>query len=58
MDAWHFYARVYQKTIIEIEHIMQLIQHCPYSPEPNRYGADAQHPLPSEDTQKLTDSEI
>jgi hypothetical protein len=37
---------------------MQQIQHCPYSPEPNRYGAGSQSPLPSNNTKKLTDSEI
>jgi hypothetical protein len=37
---------------------MRQIQHCPYSPEPKRYGTDAQSPLPSDDTQKLTNSEI
>ncbi len=37
---------------------MQQIQHCPYSPEQKSYGTDAQSPLPSNDTQKLTDSEI
>ncbi len=37
---------------------MQRIQHCPYSLEPKRYGTDTQSPLPSDDTQKLTDSEI
>ncbi len=37
---------------------MQQIQHCPYSPELKRYGADTQSPLPSNNTQKLTDSEI
>ncbi len=37
---------------------MQQIQHCPYPPEPKKYGADAQSPLPSNNPQKLTDSEI
>ncbi len=36
---------------------MQQIQHCLYSLEPKRYGTDAQSPLPSKDTQKLTNSE-
>ncbi len=37
---------------------MQQIQHCPFSLKPKRYGTDVQSPLPSNDTQKLTDSEI
>ncbi len=37
---------------------MQRIQHCPYSPKPKRYGTDTQSPLPSNNTQKLTNSEI
>ena len=37
---------------------MQRIQHCPYSPEPKKYGADAQSPLPTDETRKLTDAEI
>jgi hypothetical protein len=38
--------------------MVQWKQHCPYSPEPKRYGADAQSPLPSNNTQKLTNNEI
>jgi hypothetical protein len=37
---------------------MQQIQHCTYLPEPKRYCTDAQSPLPSNNTQKLTNSEI
>jgi len=37
---------------------MRRIQHCPYSPEPKRYGTDAQPPLPRDISQKLTDKEI
>jgi hypothetical protein len=37
---------------------MQGIQHCPYSPEPKKYGADAQSPLPTDEPRKLTDAEI
>ncbi len=37
---------------------MQHIQHCPYSPEPKKYGADAQSPLPADKMRKLTDAEI
>ncbi len=37
---------------------MQQIQHCPYSPEPKQYGANAQSPLPSNNTRKITNSEM
>jgi hypothetical protein len=47
-----------KKQLLKYKHIMQRIQHCPYSPEPKRYGADAQSPLPRDDTQKLTNGEI
>jgi hypothetical protein len=35
-----------KKKLLKYEHIMRRIQHCPYLPEPKRYGADAQSPLP------------
>ncbi len=31
---------------------------CPYSPEPKRYGADAQAPLPQDISRKLNEKEI
>jgi hypothetical protein len=34
------------------------LQHCPYLPEPKRYSADAQSPLPHDISQKLTDNKI
>ena len=37
---------------------MQRVQHCPYSSEPKRYGANAQSPLPQDNTWKLTNKEI
>jgi hypothetical protein len=37
---------------------MRQIQHCPYSPEPKKYGAEAQSPLPQDNSQKLTKKEI
>ncbi len=33
-------------------------QHCPYSPEPRKYGSEAQAPLPPDTTQKLNKDEI
>ena len=37
---------------------MRRIQHCPYSPEPKKYGAEAQSPLPKDNSRKLTEKEI
>jgi hypothetical protein len=37
---------------------MQREQHYQYLPEPKRYGADAQSPLPHDDSQKLNNTEI
>jgi hypothetical protein len=37
---------------------MRQVQHCPYSPEPKKYGAEAQSPLPQDNSRKLTDKEI
>ncbi len=47
-----------KKQLLKYKHIKQQIQHCRDSPEPKRYGADAQSPLPSNDTCKLNDSKI
>jgi hypothetical protein len=59
--AWTLYISMpgyFKKQLLKYRHNMQQIQHCPYSPEPTRYGADAQSPLPSNNTEKLTDSKI
>jgi len=47
-----------KKQLLKYNHIMHQIQNCPYSPEPKRYGADAQSPLPHDDSRKLTDTEV
>ncbi len=47
-----------KKQLVKYKHIMRHCQHCPYLPEPKKYGADAQSPLPSDKTRKLTDAEI
>jgi hypothetical protein len=47
-----------KKQLLKYNHIMRQVQHCPYSPEPKRYGADAQSPLPHNDSQKLNDTKI
>jgi hypothetical protein len=47
-----------KKQLLKYEHIMRQIQHCPYSPEPKKYGAEAQSPLPQDNSQKLTKKEI
>ena len=33
-------------------------QHCPYSPEPKKYGSEAQSPLPVDTSRRLDDKEI
>ncbi len=33
-------------------------QHCPYTPEPKQYGAEAQAPLPADISPKIFDDEI
>jgi len=47
-----------KKQLLKYKHIIRQIQHCPYSPEPKRYGADAQSPLPQDILRKLNDKEI
>ncbi len=47
-----------QKQLLKYEHIMRWIQHCPHSPEPKKYGAEAQSPLPQDTSHKLTEKEI
>jgi hypothetical protein len=58
-NAIHFYARVYQKTIIKIQAHHAAHATLPvYSPEPKRYGAETQSPLLQDDTRKLNEKEI
>jgi hypothetical protein len=47
-----------KKQLLKYKHIMQRIQHCPYAPEPKRYGVNAQSPLPHDNTRKLIEKEI
>jgi hypothetical protein len=47
-----------KRQLLKYKHIMQGIQHCPYLPEPKKYGTDAQSPLPTDDTLKLSDTKI
>jgi hypothetical protein len=47
-----------KKQLLKYEHIMRRIQHCPYSPESKRYGADAHSPLPQDILRKLNEKEI
>jgi hypothetical protein len=47
-----------KKQLLKYEHIIQWVQHCPYSPEPKKYDAKAQSPLPQDNSRKLTDKEI
>jgi hypothetical protein len=42
----HFNAQIYQEKLQEYGHIMpKRLQPCPYSPEPKKYGSEAQAPL-------------
>jgi hypothetical protein len=47
-----------KKQLLKYEHIMQQIQHCPCSPEPKRYGADAQSPFPQDISRKLNEKKL
>ncbi len=47
-----------KKQLLKYEHIMQGVKHCPYAPEPKRYGINAQSPLPQDNTWKLNNKEI
>ena len=43
-----------QKKLQEYNHIFpNRIQQCPYSPEPKRFGSEAQTPLPPDSSPKL-----
>jgi hypothetical protein len=43
----------------EYKHIMpKKIQTCPYSPEPKKFGMEAQAPLPNDSTPKLDENSI
>ena len=63
---WNYEARMLdismpgyiKKQLLKYKHIMQYIQHCPYSSEPKKYDTDAQSPLPTDETCKLTDTKI
>ena len=40
--------RYIKKKLIEYRHLFpERVQNCPYSPEPKKYGATAQEPLPT-----------
>ena len=55
---WDYKARILdilmpgyvKKQLLKYEHIMQRVQHCPYAPEPKKYGTKAQSPFPQDDT--------
>ena len=47
-----------KKQLVKYKDIMRRIQHCLYLPEPKRYGADAQSPLPTDKTRKLSNTKI
>ena len=47
------------KQLHKYKHVMSpRPQHCPYSPEPKKYGSEAQSPLPVDTSRRLDDKEI
>ena len=54
----NFDARIYKETVAKYEHTMLRVQYCPYSPEHNKYGTEAQSPLPHDNSRKITNKEI
>jgi hypothetical protein len=57
-NVGHLHAGTHKKQLIKYKHIMCHIQHCLYLPEPKKYGAGAQSPLPTDEICKLTNAEI
>jgi hypothetical protein len=48
-----------QKQLQKYKHASPLHpQHCPYAPLPKQYGSEAQHPLPLEKSQPLSEKDI
>jgi hypothetical protein len=48
-----------QRQLEKYKHAVSLRpQHCPYSPEPKKYGAEAQSPLPVDTSDALDDKDI
>jgi hypothetical protein len=47
-----------KKQLLKYNHIMLRTQHYPYALEPKIYGANAQSPIPHDNSQKLTDNEV
>ncbi len=48
-----------RRQLVKYKHVISSHpQHCPYSPEPKKYGSEAQSPLPIDTTRPLGDKEI
>jgi hypothetical protein len=48
-----------RRQLLKYKHVTTSCpQHCPYSPEPKKYGLEAQAPLPIDTSQPLGDKEI
>ena len=48
-----------KRQLLRYRHVVApRLQHCPYSPEPRKYGSEAQAPLPPDTMQKLNKDEI
>jgi len=55
----HFDARIHKKLLQKYKHKMPTKrQHCPYTPAPKQYGAEAQAPLPIDISPKLSREDI
>jgi hypothetical protein len=55
----HFYARIHKKLLQKYKHGQPAKnQHCPYSPALKQYGANAQAPLPTDVSPKLSPAEL
>ena len=64
---WNYIARTLfiampgyiKRQLLKYKHVVApRPQHCPYSPEPRKYGSEAQAPLPPDTTRKLNKDEI
>jgi hypothetical protein len=64
---WNYNARMLdismpgyvRRQLAKYKHVVSSCpQHCPYSPEPKKYGSEAQSPLPIDTTWPLRDKEI
>jgi hypothetical protein len=59
MHTQHLHAGIRPEAAPKVQtHHLPCPQHCPYSPEPKKYGLDAQSPLSLDTTCKLSNAKI